>query len=120
MSQAVALRPDLYAAYVHGASQWDGMYEPLARERVAVYLFMAENDEYYGSAKARNAYENLRAAYRETGLSQAEIDTLLKLRIPDNSYFNQRGIFNYHGGGSVLFDDEELIAWVLEHEKAAK
>ena len=24
MSQAVSLRPDLYAAYLHGASQWDG------------------------------------------------------------------------------------------------
>lgn len=49
MSQAVSLRPDLYAAYLHGSSQWDGEYEPLAKERVAVYIFMAENDEYYGS-----------------------------------------------------------------------
>lgn len=25
MSQAVSMRPDLYAAYLHGASQWDGV-----------------------------------------------------------------------------------------------
>lgn len=31
MSQAVSMRPDLYAAYLHGASQWDGIYEPIAR-----------------------------------------------------------------------------------------
>ena len=30
MSQAVALRPDLYAAYIHGGSQWDGTYDPVA------------------------------------------------------------------------------------------
>jgi len=32
MSQAVAMRPDLYVAYLHGASQWDGTYEPIAKK----------------------------------------------------------------------------------------
>lgn len=56
MSQAVAMRPDLYAAYLHGASQWDGNYASIAKSGVAVYIFMAENDEYYGSQEARDAY----------------------------------------------------------------
>lgn len=30
MSRAVAMRPDLYAAYLHCASQWDGSYAPIA------------------------------------------------------------------------------------------
>ena len=34
MSQAVSMRPDLYAAYLHGASQWDGIYEPIAQNDV--------------------------------------------------------------------------------------
>ena len=51
MSQAVSMRPDLYAAYLHGASQWDGTFESIAENGVAVYIFMAENDEYYGSGK---------------------------------------------------------------------
>lgn len=42
MSQAVSMRPDLYAAYLHGASQWDGAYEPIAQNDVAIYIFMAE------------------------------------------------------------------------------
>ena len=37
-----ALRPDLYAAYIHGGSQWDGAYDPVAENRVAVYIFMAK------------------------------------------------------------------------------
>lgn len=117
MSQSVALRPDLYAAYLHGASQWDGTYEPLAREGVAVYIFMGENDEYYGSQKARTAYENLRSAYEEAGYSEAELDELLRLEIPDNAYFNAMGIYNYHGGGSVLFDRDDIQSWVLAQQK---
>ncbi len=117
MSQAVAMRPDLYAAYIHGGSQWDGAYDTVAENRVAVYIFMAENDEYYGSQKARDAYNGLHDAYRNEGLSDSEIDSLLKLQIPDNAYFNRLGIYNYHGGGSVVFDDENVLNWVLGQKK---
>lgn len=118
MSQAVALRPDLYAAYIHGGSQWDGTYDPVAENRVAVYIFMAENDEYYGSQKARDAYANLHAAYEKAGLTDSEIDQLLQLNIPGNAYFNAKGIYNYHGGGSVVFDDENVLNWVLAQRKS--
>ena len=40
MSQAVAMRPDLYAAYLHGASQWDGDYDSTAQNHIAVYIFV--------------------------------------------------------------------------------
>ena len=109
MSQAVALRPDLYAAYIHGGLQWDGAYAAAAENRVAVYIFMAENDEYYGSQKARDAYAGRHAAYEGLGLSDSEINALLQLSIPDNAYFNAKGIYNYHGGGSVVFDDETVL-----------
>ena len=78
MSQAVALRPDLYAAYIHGGSQWDGTYDPVAENRVAVYIFMAENDEYYGSAQgALGAYAKLSTPPIEKAGCRAdsEIDT---------------------------------------------
>lgn len=64
MSRAVSMRPDLYAAYLHGASQWDGSYAPIAENSVAIYIYMADGDEYYGSAKARSAYENLHDAMK--------------------------------------------------------
>lgn len=117
MSQAVSMRPDLYAAYLHGASQWDGTFEPIAENGVAVYIFMAENDEYYGSGKARDAYNGLHEAYLDTGLTESQIEDVLCLEIPDNEYFNSRGIYNYHGGGNVLFQDESILNWMIEKRK---
>ena len=118
MSQAVSMRPDLYAAYLHGASQWDGAYEPIVQNDVAVYIFMAENDEYYGSEKARSTYSSLQAAYREKGYTDEQIGELLVVEIPDNDYFNSRGIYNYHSGGNILFDDENMLNWILAQRKA--
>ncbi len=118
MSQAVSMRPDLYAAYLHGASQWDGSYAPLAENKVAVYIFMAENDEYYGSQKARDAYDRLMEAYRNAGITAEDADALLRLEIPDNAYFNRLGIYNYHGGGNILFDNAEILNWALAQQKS--
>lgn len=117
MSQAVALRPDMYAAYLHGASQWDGAFAPIAENGVAVYIYMAENDEYYGSQKARDAYDGLYNAYRDKGFFDKEIDEKLHLEIPDNEYFNSRGIYNYHGGGNIVFDDKNVLNWIISHTK---
>ena len=38
---------------------------------------MAENDEYYGSGKAREAYDGLREAYETAGWSAEQIDEIL-------------------------------------------
>ena len=117
MSRAVSMRPDLYAAYLHGASQWDGSYAPIAENGVAVYIYMAEGDEYYGSGKARSAYENLRAAYQTAGWRDAEMDRVLRLEIPDDAFFNAQGICNYHGGANVVFDDPDNLNWIISHSK---
>ncbi len=118
MSRAVAMRPDLYAAYLHGASQWDGEYAPIAQNGVAVYIFMAENDEYYGSQRARDAYDNLYAAYENAGRTPQEIEQVLQLQVPDNEYFHQRGFYgNYHGAGNVVFEEESILNWIISHSK---
>lgn len=117
MSQAVSMRPDLYAAYLHGASQWDGTFEAVAENGVAVYIFMAESDEYYGSGKAWDAYNGLYEAYLHTGLAESQIKDVLCLEIPDDEYFNSRGIYNYHGGGNILFEDEAILQWIVEKKK---
>lgn len=84
---------------------------------MAVYIFIAENDEYYGSAKARSAYEELQAAYREKGYTDEQIGELLVAEIPGNEYFNSRDIYNYHGGGNILFDDENILNWIVSQHK---
>ncbi len=118
MSRVMGLRPELFAAYLHGASQWDGDFAPAARSGTAVYIFMGEHDEYYGSAKAQAAYDGLLEAYQQTGLAEREIDQLLRLWIPDDEWFAGRGITNQHGGGSVLFGEEEITGWLLSQSRA--
>ena len=118
MSQAVAMRPDLYAAYLHGASQWDGDYAPVAQNGVAVYIFMAEHDEYYGPERARSAYSGLYDAYIEAGWSEEQISEVLQIQTPDDEWFAQRGITgNYHGGGNAMFGEDGVLNWVLSHAK---
>lgn len=117
MSRAVSVRPDLYVAYLHGASQWDGTFAPIAENGVAVYIYMAEGDEYYGSAKARSAYDNLRGAYENVGWSDADIDNVLRIETPSNAFFNEKGIYNYHAGANVVFDNPENLNWVISHSK---
>ena len=111
------MRPDLYAAYLHGASQWDGSYAPIAENSVAIYIYMADGDEYYGSAKARSAYENLHDAYENAGWSDADIDQVLRIETPNNAFFNEKGIYNYHGGANVVFDEPDNLNWVISHSK---
>lgn len=114
MSRAVSMRPDLYAAYLHGASQWDGDFDPVAENGVFVYIYMAENDEYYGSQKARDAYNSLHDAYLKTGVSEDNMDDFIRLDIPDDDYFNSRGIYNYHGGGNIVFDNEDILKLIIQ------
>ena len=117
MSRAVSVRSDLYVAYLHGASQWDGDYEPIAESGVAVYIYMADGDEYYGSAKARSAYKNLYEAYENAGWRATDIDKVLRIETPDNAFFNEKGIYTYHGGANVVFDDPGNLNWVISHSK---
>ena len=78
---------------------------------------MAEDDEYYGSEKARSAYENLHTAYEKANWNEDDIDQVLRLEIPDNAFFNAKGIFNYHGGANVVFDDPDNLNWIISHTK---
>ena len=118
MSRAVSMRPDLYAAYLHGASQWDGQYAPVAENGVAVYIFMAEGDEYYGSQRAREAYDGLRLAYQEAGWSEEETERVLQLQTPGPDWFAERGVTgNYHGGGNVVFEGASVLDWIVSHSK---
>lgn len=118
MSRAVSRRPDLFAAYLHGASRWDGKYDPIAENGVAVYIFMAKNDEYYGSQQAWDAYNGLYEAYRKEGMSDEDIAQVLQIQTPDNEWFAERGIAgNYHGGGNVVFEEDEILEWIVAHQK---
>ena len=117
MSRAVAMRPDLYAAYLHGASQWDGGFAPIAENGVAVYIYMAQGDEYYGVQKARDAYNGLHDAYAAAGWTDEQIDTVLQMQTPDNAFFDAQGLHAYHAAANVVFDDADILNWIVSKHK---
>lgn len=117
MSRAVAMRPDLYAAYLHRASQWDGGFAPIAENGVAVYIYMAQGDEYYGVQKARDAYNGLHDAYAAAGWTDEQIDTVLQMQTPDNAFFDAQGLHVYHAAANVVFDDADILNWIVSKHK---
>lgn len=119
MSLALEMAPELFTAYLHCSSRWDGDYAPVAENRVPVYLAIGESDEYYGAEPTREAYEALRKLYLEQGLSELEIERLLVLDIKDSSYFTERGIDGQHGGGARFAFDEDIMGWLFGQTKQA-
>ena len=110
-SLVMGKRPELYAAYLATATQWDGDLEVLAQARTPVYLAVGENDSYYGSGPLKYAYATLYSLYEEQGLSPDEIDELVVLDVKGQDYFSQRGYFDQHAGGLAFAFDEEIVGW---------
>lgn len=117
MSIVMGKRPELFAAYLHCSSQWDGDLNVLAESRTPVYLAVGRNDEYYGSQPTQDAYDTLHALYLEQGLSEGEIDRLLVLDIKERSYFTSKGVENEHGGGGLFAQDEAVMSWLFSKTK---
>ncbi len=113
MSLVMGKRPELFTAYLHCSSQWDGAYEPVVQSRTPVYLVVGEGDEYYGAQPTREAYDALHALYEQEGLSDGEIDRLLVLDIKDASYFESQGVSNQHGGGNLFAQDSGIMGWLF-------
>lgn len=113
MSLVMGKRPDLFTAYLHCSSQWDGAYAPVVESRTPVYLVVGEGDEYYGAQPTREAYDALHALYEQEGLSDGEIDRLLVLDIKDASYFESQGVSNQHGGGNLFAQDSGIMGWLF-------
>ena len=118
MSQAGSMRPDLYAAYLHAASQWDGDLVSVTAHDVGVYIYIGSTDEYYGSQQAQDTYDALYAAYPADGRSDEQIASLLQIQMPDDAYFAQQGAGSYaHAAANVVFDDDEVLNWIIDHHK---
>lgn len=117
-SLVMGMRPELFTAYLHCSSQWDGDYTPLVESQTPVYLVIGENDEYYGSEPTQRTYDDLYALYETQGLSDTEIDEILVLDIKDASYFEVAGITHQHGGGGALFShDEKIMGWLFDEKQ---
>lgn len=113
MSVVLGKRPELFTAYLHVSSQWNGDLEVLAESRTPVYLAIGRYDECYGSEPTQRAYDTLYALYTQQGLTDREIDALLVLDIKDSSYFTERGVSSQHDGGLLFAFDEEIMGWLF-------
>lgn len=113
MSLVLGKRPDLFTAYLHVSSKWDGGYEAVVRQRLPVYFAIGKNDEYYGSGPTQKAYDTFYGLYEEQGLTKEEIDDLLVLDIKEHDYFTERNAPNEHGGGGFFAFDEEIMGWLF-------
>ena len=116
-SLVMALRPELYAAYLMMASQWDGDLESLAKARTLVYMIIGEDDSYYGSESLKNAYARLHTLHEAKGLSDPEIDDILVLNVKEADWFAQRGITDQHGGGMAFPEESGLLEWFFSKTK---
>ncbi len=114
MSLVMGQRADLFRAYLHCSSQWDGDYQSVVDNETRVYLVVGKDDEYYGSEPSLQAYQELYRLYQEKGLLDQEIQDLLVLDIKDAQYFESQGVTNQHGGGAQLFvQDEHIMNWLF-------
>lgn len=117
ISIVLGTRPELYRRALHTISRWDGDIETLTAAEVPAYMAIGENDDYYGSGPAREAYEEIRAAYRARGLSEERISELVVLDVKPTSYFTERGFAadaGQHGAGGYLFaHDEDIMGWLF-------
>ena len=110
------LAPELFTAFLHCSSQWDGDLQPLAEAMTPVYMVTGENDSYYGSSSVRDTYEKLAELYRDKGFSDEQIKKLIVLDLKDQSYFDERGIRDQHGGGGSFAHEADIMSWLFgEH-----
>lgn len=115
MSLVLEKAPELFTAYLHCSSRWDGDYEAVVEQKLPIYFAVGENDEYYGSRPTQEAYRTLYEQYQAEGLSEDEIDRILVLDIKPESYFQNRGISNQHAGGLEFAHDESIMGWLFQN-----
>lgn len=119
LSLVMDLAPELFTAVLHVSSVWDGDIANVAENKVPIYFFIGESDEYYGSARISTTYRQLVSLYEAQGLTEEEIAELAVLDVKEQSYFESVGISNQHGGGGFAAYDEEVMGWLFSHSKEA-
>lgn len=113
-SLVMELEPELYTAFLHCSSKWDGSLEPLVEAQTPVYMVTGENDSYYGSQSVKETYASLVVMYREKGISEDKIEKLVVLDLKDQVYFESRGVNDQHAGGGLFAHDETIMSWLFK------
>lgn len=118
LSLVVSERPELYTAAIHISSKWDGDLSYVSSAQIPIYFVIGENDEYYSSKPAQEAYTSLVSLYKQAGLDQQKIDQLVILDIRSSDYFESKNV-TQHEGGCLFAKEEEIMSWLFD-KKAEK
>ena len=78
-----------------------------------MYMVTGASDNYYGSSSVRETYEKLVQLYRGKGLTDEQIEKLVVLDLKDQSWFDERGIRDQHGGGGYFAREEDIMNWLF-------
>ena len=119
LSIVLGIRPELYTAALHVSSQWDGDLAVLADVETPLYLFIGEDDDYYGSDSIKETYAALSSLYRQKGLTEEAIDRLLVMDIKDAAWFAERNARSQHGGGGLAAREVDIMNWLFSQRKEA-
>lgn len=117
LSLVLEKRPKLFTSALYVSSQWDGKYENLIKAKTPLYMVIGENDSYYGSAKTKNAYNDMYKLYKKSGLSDKEINKILVLDVKPHEYFTSKGYNDEHAGCNLFAYEEDIMNWVFKKIK---
>jgi predicted peptidase len=116
LSLVMEKNPGLFAGALHMSSQWDGDPSALVSARAPVRFVIGEHDDYYGPGPDRSAYRRIRRAYRDAGVSDSALSSLLVLDVKDDAYFTDRGYTGsqHAAGASAFAEDEDVMGWLFD------
>lgn len=117
LSIILGKRPELFTSALFISSQWDGNLDGLANSRTPLYIVIGENDSYYGSTKAKNAYNNLYQIYQNQGSTDEEINSILVLDVKKHEYFTSQGMKDEHAGLGLFAYDSNVMNWIFSKTK---
>ena len=117
LSIILGKKPELFTSALFISSQWDGNLDVLANSKTPLYMVIGENDSYYGSTKAKNAYNNLQQIYKKQGLTDEEINNILVLDVKKHEYFTSQGIKDEHAGLGLFAYDSNVMNWIFSKTK---
>lgn len=112
------LNPDLEMTdeeYYEAAKE---AFAAIVDNRVSVWVWHGYNDETAPCGRGISTYRILRRIYAEQGLSEEEIDKLVKLTLIDTAEFHEMGILSYHMASKVAVAHPEYIDWMLAQTRA--
>lgn len=117
LSIILGKRPELFTSTLFVSSKWDGDLEVLANARTPLYIAIGENDSYYGSQMAKDAYNDLHKLYEDQGLNDEQINNILVLDVKNHEYFTSQGMQDEHAGLGLFAYDENVMNWVFSKSK---